>query len=71
MRKTAAVLIIVYPLPFMAVRLPVFAEKSKPLAAIWVTVETYSSDSHCCNLYSCLYVVKKMGGGGDINEAYM
>lgn len=43
MRKAAAVLIAVYTLPFMAVRVPVFAQKSKPLTAIWVTIETYSS----------------------------
>lgn len=29
-RKTAAVLIVVYTLPFMAVHLPVFARKPKP-----------------------------------------
>lgn len=33
-RKTAAVLITVYTLPFIAVRLPVFAQKSKPQTAI-------------------------------------
>lgn len=43
-RKTAAVLIAVYTLPFMAVRIPVFAQKSKPPTAIWITIETYSSN---------------------------
>lgn len=57
-RKTAEVLIAVYTLPFMTVRLPVFAQKSKPPTVIWVTIETYSSDSHCCDLRTCLHVVK-------------
>lgn len=57
-RKTAAVRIAVYTLPFMAVPFTVFAQKSKPATSIWVTIETYSSDSHCCNLCTCLLLVK-------------